>query len=103
MSSSKQKRMKVFISSYRNLQMKDKEKRGRLSVVKDAPEEVTELYPGVDTILESFAGTNPLYLLVISTDKDGTIKCGFNTTSKAELLFLVEQFRHLLMNGDLDG
>lgn len=83
--------------------MKDKEKRGKLSVVKDMPDEVTELYPSIDTILNSFAGTNPLYILVVSVDKDGTINCGFNTTSKAELLLLTEQFRYLLMNGEFDN
>jgi hypothetical protein len=81
--------------------MKDKEKNQRFSIV-ESDEDVVELYPSPDTVLKRFLGLNPMHILVISVDKDGTMLSSSNTASKAELLFMVEQFRHSLIAGEFD-
>jgi hypothetical protein len=53
-------------------------------------------------VLKRFLGLNPMHILVISVDKDGTMLSSSNTASKAELLFMVEQFRHSLIAGEFD-
>jgi len=81
--------------------MKDKDPKYKLFVV-DSEEDIVELYASADTVLKKFIGSNPLHVLVISVDKDGTLRSGANTSSKAELLFMIEQFRHSLMTGEFD-
>jgi len=81
--------------------MKDKDSKYKFSVV-DSEEDIVELYASADTVLKKFIGSNPLHVLVISVDKDGTLRSGANTSSKAELLFMIEQFRHSLMAGEFD-
>lgn len=81
--------------------MKDREKNQRFSIV-ESDEDVVELYPSPDTVLKRFLGLNPMHILVISVDKDGTMLSSSNTASKAELLFMVEQFRHSLIAGEFD-
>lgn len=81
--------------------MKDKDSKYKLSVV-DSEDDIVELYASADTVLKKFIGSNPLHVLVISVDKDGTLRSGANTSSKAELLFMIEQFRHSLMAGEFD-
>ena len=81
--------------------MKDKEKNQRFSIV-ESDEDVVELYPSPDTVLKRFLGLNPMHILVISVDKDGTMLSSSNTASKAELLFMLEQFRHSLIAGEFD-
>jgi hypothetical protein len=82
--------------------MKDKEKKGKLSVVQSGDEDVVELYPSAETVLKSFLGTNPMQILVISLEKEGMLRSGSNTIQKGDLLFMVEQFRHSLMSGEFD-
>ena len=81
--------------------MKDREKNQRFSIV-ESDEDVVELYPSPDTVLKRFLGLNPMHILVISVDKDGTMLSSSNTASKAELLFMAEQFRHSLIAGEFD-
>jgi len=81
--------------------MKDKEQKGKLSIVKNEGE-VVELHPSSDTVLKGFIGMKMSQVLVICMDDDGIFRTGSNTSSKAEMLFLIEQFRHCLMNGDFD-
>lgn len=82
--------------------MKDKEKKGKLSLVKEE-KDVVELYPSSDSVLKNFMGTHPKIMLVLAMDKEGEIHVGTNTSDKGDLLFLLEQFRHCLMSGDFDG
>lgn len=82
--------------------MKDKDPRSRFTVVESNDDDVVELYPSSDTVLKRFLGGNPVHILVISIDKDGMFRSGSNTSSKAEMLFLIEQFRCSLMNGEFD-
>lgn len=82
--------------------MKDKDPKYKLSIVEPDQDDVVELYPSADTVLKKFIGSNPLSLIVISIDKEGTLRSGSNTSSKAEMLFLIEQFRHSLMAGEFD-
>lgn len=92
----------VFISNNRNLQMKDKDQKGKLSIVKNDGE-VTELHPSADTVLKGFIGQGISQVLVISLDNEGTFRTGSNTSSKGEMLFLVEQFKHCLLEGEFDA
>lgn len=81
--------------------MKDKERKGKLSLVKEEAD-VVELYPSADSVLKNFLGTHPKIILVLSMNKTGEINVGTNTDEKGELLFLLEQFRHCLMSGEFD-
>lgn len=81
--------------------MKDKEHKGKLSLVKDE-KDVVELYPSSDSVLKNFMGTHPKIMVVLAMDKAGEIHVGTNTSEKGDLLFLIEQFRHCLMSGDFD-
>lgn len=82
--------------------MKDKEHRGKFSIVQSNDDDVVELHPSADTVLKKFLGSNPVHILVISIDKEGMFRSGSNTSSKGEMLFLIEQFRCSLMNGEFD-
>lgn len=82
--------------------MKDKEHKGKLSLVKDE-KDVVELYPSSDSVLKNFMGTHPKIMIVLAMDKVGEVHVGTNTSEKGDLLFLIEQFRHCLMSGDFDN